>query len=94
MFSYSHGFPVALTPVLILVAALAITFWVWDGPQFSQATRIVCSVLTCMIAGILAVFVCAGYSIESSATVIVYEAFLLAIQFGISHIAHATKTPS
>ena len=93
-FSFGFGFPCHLVPVLILFAALAITFWVCDGRQFSQATRVVCSVLTGMIAIILGIYVCAGYSTEYSAIVILYEAVLLAIQFGISHIAHAVKTPS
>ena len=91
---YGSSFPCYLTPVLILLAALAITFWVCDGRQFSQATRVVCSVLTGIIAIILGVFVYAGYSTEYSGAVILYEAVLLAIQFGISHIAHAAKTPS
>ena len=93
-FSSGLGFRCQFVPVLILFAALAITFWVWDGRQFSQATRVVCSVLTGMIAIILGIYVCAGYSTEYSAIVILYEAVLLAIQFGISHIAHAAKTPS
>lgn len=92
---YGHlGFPVALTPVLIFLIALAITFWVCDGWQFSQATRVVCGALTCIIAVILGVFVYTGYSAEHSAAVILYEAVFLLIQFAVSHIAHAAKTPS
>jgi len=94
MYRFSQGFPVIQTPVLILLAAIAITFWVWDGRQFSQVTRVICSLLTCMIAIILGVFVYAGYSTEYSAAVIMYEGVLLAIQFGISNVAHAAKTPS
>ena len=88
------GLPVYLTPILILLGALGITVWVWDELQFSHATRVVCSILTCIIAVILGVFVYAGYSNEYSAGVILLEGFFLAIQFAISHIAHAAKTPS
>jgi len=94
MYRFCPSFPCHWTPVLILLAALAITFWVCDSKQFSQATRVICSTLTCIIAIILGVFVCTGYSTEHSAAVILFEGIFLAIQFGISHIAHAVKTPS
>jgi len=91
---YGRGFPVHLTPVLILVVSLGITFWVWDGAQFSHATRVICSVLTSIIAIILAAFVLSGFSNEYSAGVILFEAFFLGIQFVISQVAHTVKTPS
>ena len=58
------GLTLFLTPVLILLAALGITVWVLDEPQFSQTARVVCSALTCIIAIILGVFVYTGYSNE------------------------------
>ena len=81
-------------PVFILLIALAITLWVWDEKKISQATKVVCSLLTCIIAIILAAFVYSGYSNQYSAAVILFESFFLAIQFAISHIAHSVKTPT
>jgi len=94
MYSLGSSFRSSFTPIFILLISLGITFWVCDGKQFSQATRVVCGALTCMIAIFLGIFVYSGYSSEYAAGVILFESFFLAIQFTISHVAHAAKTPS
>ncbi len=88
------GIPVSFAPILMFFGALGITFWVWDQPHFSRPTRAACSVLAAVIAIILCVFVYSGYSHKHAAGVMLLEGFFLALQFAISHVAHAAQTPS
>jgi len=47
-----------------------------------------------IIAIILGIFIYSGYSYKHAAGVMLFEGFFLALQFAISHVAHAAKTPS
>ena len=88
------GLPIGFTPILIFLGVLGITFWVWDELHFGRTTRAACSVLAGIIAIILGIFIYSGYSYKHAAGVMLFEGFFLALQFAISHVAHAAKTPS